>query len=229
MKKVFYMLLCVASVALIGCKKDNNEPEPDQKESVHEYVDLGLSVKWATMNVGATTPEGAGDYFAWGETTAKSTYSWSNYTLCNGSKTTMTKYCESSDYGTVDNKTTLDPEDDAAHVNWGGNWRMPTKAEQDELRDNCTWTPTTENGVNGFRVTSNKEGYTDKSIFLPAAGARDQSDLYYADLYSYYLSSSLNELNSYCAYNLSFNFDSGVVGFERYDRYYGLSVRAVCP
>ena len=89
----------------------------------HEAVDLGLSVKWATCNVGADTPEGYGDYFAWGETSPKSTYNASTYLWCNGSITALTKY------NTVDNKIVLDLADDAAHVIWGDSWRMPTNAE----------------------------------------------------------------------------------------------------
>ena len=145
----------------------------------YEYVDLGLSVKWATCNVGATTPEDYGDYFAWGEVTTKNSYDWSTYKYCEGSDVTLIKYCTESSYGKdgfVDNKIMLDPTDDAAIVNWGGEWRMPTKAEQDELRDKCTWTwITTENGVSGYRVTSNVLGYTDRSIFLPAAGSKSGS------------------------------------------------------
>ncbi|MBR5532185.1 MAG: T9SS C-terminal target domain-containing protein, partial [Bacteroidales bacterium] len=128
----------------------------------NEYVDLGLpsGIKWATCNVGANSPEDYGDYFAWGETEPKDYYDWSTYKYCNGSYDIMTKYFTDSDYGTVDNKTTLELTDDAAHVNWGGNWRMPTKAEQDELRntDNCTWEWTTLNGVEGYKVISKKNG-----------------------------------------------------------------------
>ncbi len=196
-------------------------------ENSHEYVDLGLSVKWATCNVGAESPEEYGDYFAWGEVKPKETYSWSTYEWCNGSYDTQTKYCTSSSYGTVDNKTQLDLSDDAATANWGGAWRMPTKEEQDELRENCTWKWTTENGVNGYRVTSNKEGYTDKSIFLPAAGYRSNSDLNIAGSDGFYWSSSLNTDNPYYAYNLNFN--SSNVDWYNNSRYYGQSVRPVCP
>ena len=124
----------------------------------------------------------------------------------------MTKYCTNSFYGTVDNKTTLELTDDAARVNWGGNWRMPTRAEQDELRDtsNCTWTWTTQNGVNGYRVTSKVNG---NSIFLPAAG----SD-------GIYWSSSLGT-SSCTAYCVRFN-SVNVVWSNGY-RYGGQSVRAV--
>ena len=113
---------------------------PESPEKEYKYVDLGLpsGTLWADRNVGADSPEAYGDYFAWGETTPKSTYNWSTYKWCNGDRYTMTKYCTSSSYGTVDNKTVLDPEDDVAHVKWGGIWRMPTKAEMLELQDRCT-------------------------------------------------------------------------------------------
>ena len=149
-----------------------NIPNPNPNTGNHEYVDLGLSVKWATCNVGASKPEEYGDYFAWGETQPKNTYDWSTYKWCNGSYDTQTKYCTKSSYGTVDNKTQLELSDDAARANWGGSWRMPTDAEMTELREQCTWTWTTQNGVYGYKVTSKKSGYTNKSIFLPAAGYR---------------------------------------------------------
>jgi hypothetical protein len=123
-----------------------------RKHQGHEYVDLGLSVKWATCNVGANSSEGYGDYYAWGETSDKSSYTRDN--------------CTTSEKSIDDIKGT---SHDVAHIKWGGNWRMPTKAEFDELSDanNCTWTWTTQNGKNGFKVTSKKNG---NSIFLPAAG-----------------------------------------------------------
>ena len=101
--------------------------EEEASYAGHEYVDLGLSVKWATCNVGASKPEEYGDYFAWGETQPKSNYDWNTYKWCNGSNDTQTKYNTKSNYGTVDNKTTLDLSDDAACANWGGNWRMPQR------------------------------------------------------------------------------------------------------
>ena len=195
------------------------------EENGHEYVDLGLSVKWATCNVGANSPEEYGDYFAWGETSPKTTYNWSTYKYCNGDECSMTKYCLDSYYGTVDNKTTLELTDDAARVNWGGKWRMPTKAEQDELRNtsNCTWTWTTQNGVKGYKVTSKKNG---NSIFLPAAGGRIGDDLDYAGSYGDYWSSS--HFTSYGSRAYDFYFDSSDVDWDDPSRCYGLSVRAVC-
>ncbi len=184
----------------------------------HECVDLGLSVKWATMNVGANAPEEYGDYFAWGEISPKNDYSWNTYfDSVNGSDSNFKKYA-------TDKKTTLDPEDDAAHVNWGGSWRMPTKEEQDELCEKCTWTWTTQNGITGYKVTSKSNG---NSIFLPAAGYRSDSGLGYAGSDGNYWSSSLNTSYSSNAYGLSFY--SGFVNTNGNVRYCGQSVRAVCP
>ncbi|MCQ2071726.1 MAG: PEGA domain-containing protein [Bacteroidaceae bacterium] len=199
----------------------------------HEYVDLGLSVKWATCNVGATKPEEYGDYFAWGETQPKSDYSWPTYKYCKGSSATMTKYCTDSSYGYngfTDNNSVLDPEDDAAHVNWGGDWRMPTKAEQDELRNtsNCTWTWTTMNGVNGYKVVSKKSGYAGNYIFLPAAGFRYDTTLYSVGSRGVYWSSSLVASSPTYAYSLCF-YSGNVDWYNSGRRYGGHSVRPVCP
>ena len=179
-----------------------------------ECVDLGLSVKWADCNVGATTPEGYGDYFAWGETKSKSYYDWDTY-----------KYGYNlRKYNNVDGRTELLMEDDAAHVNWGGKWRMPTLDEQQELVNNCTWTWTKINGINGCKVTSRING---NSIFLPAAGDRHGPSVGNVGSYGYYWSSSLYESNPINAYSLYFY--SGGVGWYSYSRYYGHTVRAVCP
>ena len=201
--------------------------DPTGTENGYAYVDLGLSVKWATCNVGATKPEEYGDYFAWGETQPKDYYDWSTYKYCNGSNTTLTKYNTSSGYGTVDNKTILEAADDAARANWGGNWRMPTEEELTELHEQCTWTWTTQNGVYGYKVTSKKSGYTNKSIFLPAASCRRGSSLSNAGSGGDYWSSSFGTDYPYYAYGLYFS--SGVVFRGSYgNRDYGLSVRPVC-
>ena len=184
-----------------------------------QAVDLGLSVKWANMNVGAESPEDYGNYYAWGETATKETYDMSNYFDTNDGGTTFAKY--NNDGG----KTVLEPEDDAAHVYWGGSWRMPTKAECQELLDYCTWTWTTQNGINGYKVTSNKAGYTDKFIFLPAAGILDESDLYNVGSLGYYWSSSLFENYSNGAWYLDFGSDYRDLSFNY--RCFGLSVRPV--
>ena len=193
----------------------------------NEYVDLGLSVKWATMNVGANAPEEYGDYFAWGETKPKDDYELSTYKWCNDSYNELTKYCTDSDYGINDNKTVLDLVDDAAHVNWGGTWRMPTIDEMDELVEKCSWEWTTQNGVNGEKVT----GPNGNSIFLPAAGFYSGNKLVVLDEIGRYWSSALYPYFSENASNLSFNssgLDWGIGGFG-VGRCVGQSVRAVCP
>ncbi|MBO5405861.1 MAG: InlB B-repeat-containing protein [Paludibacteraceae bacterium] len=188
-----------------------------------EYVDLGLSVKWATCNVGASKPEEYGDYFAWGENHPKSTYNWSTYKWCDGSETTLTKYNSNSSNGIVDNKRTLELDDDAARVNWGGSWRIPTTQELEELRTECTWILTTQNGVKGYNVTSKNNG---NSIFLPAAGYHGHGGIDYAGTYFHCWSNSLSTVTS--ANTLSTVAPPIVVNSGLKSRYYGLSVRPVC-
>lgn len=194
----------------------------------YDYVDLGLSVNWATCNVGASTEFEYGEYYAWGETEPKSNYDWSTYKWCEGSRNTMTKYWNRGYYGNEefsDTLTVLSPEDDVAHVKWGGSWRMPTQPELNELRDNCTWSWRMLNGVYGCLITSNKTGFTDRSIFLPAAGCYDWR-LERVGYYGNYWSSSVNSYEPYYAHCLDLT-----GGYEGWgiDRYYGLSVRPVCP
>ncbi len=191
-----------------------------------EAVDLGLpsGTLWANMNVGATSAEDYGDHFAWGETTPKSENNWSTYKWCNGNYDTLTKYCNNSDYGYnyyTDTKTVLDAEDDAARANWGGDWRMPTRADFQELINNTTREWTTLNGVNGDKFT----GTNGNSIFLPAAGYRWDGMLYNAGSRGYYWSSSLYEGDPYNAWNLGFG--SGDVNADYDYRYSGRSVRPV--
>ena len=188
-------------------------------------VDLGLSVKWASFNLGATKPEDYGDYYAWGETEPKENYSWSTYKFGTSSSGPFSKYNIDSSYGTVDNKTLLEQEDDVAHVKLGGSWRMPTYAEWTELRENCTWTWTTQNGVNGRLVTSKTNG---DSIFLPAAGYRDVTYLYDAGSYGLYWSSELywgDPFHPNYAWYVNFNSDN--VYRDDNNRCRGFSVRPV--
>jgi len=202
-----------AIIDIIMCS--NEEPEPE-----HEWVDLGLpsGTLWATCNIGANSPEERGDYFAWGETEPKDYYDWNTYKWCNGSEYTLTKYCNKSSYGTVDNKTELDPEDDAAYVNWGPSWRMPTSEQRQELSQSCSWQWTTVNDVNGYLVT----GCNGNSIFLPAAGYSHSS----VDNIGYYWLRSLNSFGPGSAYFMYFyrgDWDTWIST----DRYYGMPVRAV--
>ena len=164
------------------------EKIPADSSNGHEYVDLGLSVKWAAMNLGASKVSDCGGHYAWGETGNKDDYTWSTY-----------KYGTSADalskYSYTDNGIALQAADDAAHVNWGGAWRMPTGAEWEELCDrcNCTWEWTSVEETPGYRVTSKKAGYTDKSIFLPAAGYYRGSSIEGAGSSGYYWSSTRNK------------------------------------
>jgi uncharacterized protein (TIGR02145 family) len=183
----------------------------------HDYVDLGFSVKWATCNVGATKPEEYGNYYAWGETETKTTYNWNTYkwatatwnaTYNQWDLATLTKYNIFSSHGTVDNKTVLDLDDDAARTNWGGAWHMPTYAEWTELFDNCTRTWTDDyngTGVKGRIFTSDING---NSIFLPAAGARIDDDLNLAGTRGIYWSSSLETFDPDYAYGISIDSDN---------------------
>ena len=137
----------------------------------HDYVDLGLpsGTLWATCNVGASNPEDYGNYYAWGETTTKSTYTWKNYKHANGGEFRLTKYCDSprcGNNGFTDKLTTLRPSDDAATANWGSGWRIPSNKQLVELRANTTKKWTTQNGVKGYLFT----GKNGESVFFPAAG-----------------------------------------------------------
>ncbi len=172
----------------------------------HEYVDLGLSVKWATCNVGANSPEKYGNYYAWGEIEVKASYTKEN------SKT----------WGKSLGDIGGNPSHDAARAAWGGSWRLPTKAELEELKDNCEWKWTTQGGKKGYQVTSKVNG---KSIFLPAAGYRDGTSLGSGGSLGYYWSSTPGESNTYDAYNLYFNSGNHNVGWDI--RNYGFSVRPV--
>ena len=138
--------------------------------TVTDYVDMGLSVKWGTCNIGASSPEGYGYAYAWGEITPKNSFSWANYKWCNGTYTSLTKYNDDYQYGYVDMKYTLDSSDDVATVTLGSGYKIPSSQQWQELLDYSTWTETTRNGIAGFLVTSTVAGYTDKYIFLPLSG-----------------------------------------------------------
>ena len=206
------------------------------------YVDLGLSVKWAICNVGADKPEDYGDYYAWGELAPKESYTWENYRFRTSgddegtvklSKYTSLYYTsmldEDNRFFIADDKTQLDLEDDVAHVKWGGDWRLPTNEEMNELIDSCTWTWTTLNGVNGCLVTSNRPGYTDRSIFLPATGKYGfETSNKSAGTWGHYWSNSVNkDQSSYNAGVLAIG--SGYAAVKITFRAHGQSVRPVCP
>ena len=210
--------------------------------STEEYVDLGLpsGIKWAKRNLGASKPSDYGHYYAWGETEPKTDYTWATYKWMQAGQSDwkhITKYTVADGQtegiwydagGTFigDNKTTLEAADDAATRKLGSPWRMPTLVEIRELLDanNCTWTWTTQDGKNGYEVKSKTNG---NSIFLPAAGYRGGSALYYAGSGGYFWSCLLDAARSYCARNLGF--DSGARGWYHNPRFYGFSVRPVRP
>ena len=272
MKKFIYLLMSLSLVAFASCSDDDKDSPSSENgengnngsgnvsavsvfksgtENGHDYVDLGLTsgTKWATCNVGASKPQDYGNYYAWGEVTTKEVYDWSTYKY-GSAYNQLTKYCDDSLYGKdgfTDTKTTLDLSDDAAYVNWGGKWRMPTKAQQDELRNQCYWVWTesyNNSNVKGYIVykakTSSDKGYvyegktpsssyslSDAHIFLPAAGFRLNGDLYIAGSSGGYWSSSLGTVPNSAWSASSY---SGDVYGHLVSRYGGhQSVRAVCP
>ena len=184
--------------------------EQQQGISTQKKVDLGLSVCWAGWNVGASSPEGYGDYYAWGETTTKSDYGESSYQYYNSGYVNIGSNISGTRY-------------DVARAQWGGSWRLPTKAEFQELKDRCTWTWTTYNNVNGYKVT----GPNGNSIFLPAAGNRSGTEFNFRGSGGLYWSGSLNEGSQSYAYDLYFL--SGGGRYVTYEgRRFGLTVRPVC-
>ena len=197
-------------------------------------VDLGLSVKWANTNLGASTPWESGDYYAWGEIEPKNDYSWATYKWCNWPSNTitntiavtntLTKYNTSDTYGIVDNKTFLELADDVAHVKHGDNWRMPTNDEWGELVNRCTWTWTTVNGMNGYNIT----GRNGNSIFLPAAGGWIYSGFNYAGSRGAYWSSTLATFYPCTVYFVHFDGSGFPASYLDYaPRYDGFSIRPV--
>ncbi len=192
----------------------------------HEFVDLGLpsGTLWATCNVGANKPEDYGEYFAWGENKPKTIYNWGTYKYADGGPDKLTKYCNSREWGKrffKDNQTTLQSSDDSAVANWGDGWRMPSSKQWLELETNTIQSLTTKNGVKGQLFTA-KNG---QAIFLPIAGHRQDDGFSKAGSIGCYWSSTLHEINPFCAYY--FNVNSNHCCNLFYDRFYGFSVRPV--
>lgn len=222
MKKIILMMMAAMFFVTVGDAKvnvvDDNTKSPDGVEA----VDLGLSVKWANMNVGAKKSSGFGTYFAWGETKPKEYYSWNTYAWSKGNSQYLTKY------STADRRTQLAPADDAARANWGGKWRMPTINEYEELINpaNCTWEWMTKDGVNGYKVTGKKTG---NSIFLPITGFRFYADTQFRGIMGVYWTSTLYTANPNKAWCLEFNFSNIDVhyGDLSSNRFSGRCIRAV--
>ena len=221
MKFKFFLLIAIVSVAgmlaMSGCQRDDDEESWGESVRIsratgelagHGYVDLGLpsGILWATCNVGANSSQEYGDYFAWGETTTKVNYDEAHYTYS----------------GPLDNPTILSASNDAATANWGNGWRMPNIEEFEELLRYCTYRPATYRRINGFHFV----GPNGNSIFLPAAGYRDKTDLRFADSTCGFWSSCLYYSKPRSAYNVYFYSDvSGGVQYS--ERYTGYSVRPV--
>jgi len=189
-------------------------------------VDLGLSVKWASFNIGAEAPQEYGDYYAWAEVQTKEEYTSDTYKWYDKFPD-LKKYNTDSDFGIVDNKTVIEDSDDAAHLKWGGEWRIPTTEEWQELYDNCTWTEFTLSGVKGYKISGQKVGYTDKWIFLPFSGYRSLFYLFNDGKTGCYWSSSLVSEDPQYAY--SCRIGAGYVKAAHKDvfRHEGLTVRPV--
>lgn len=188
----------------------------------HAWVDLGLSVKWATTNIGASSFTDYGDYYAWAETQGKTFYGWKNYKYCKGTKNSLTKYCSNSIYGLVDNRRTLENSDDAASVNWGGKWRMPQKKEWEELFKKCLWVWCIINGVKGFFIM----GDNGNCIFLPVGGYRYETSLLREEFGEYWSSTYDFNQTDYQAYTM--HFSGGYESYEyEHDREVGCAIRPV--
>ncbi len=206
-----------------------------------EAVDLGLTVKWASWNLGASSSSEGGDYFAWGEVLGsgdgKNNFDFYSYKWYKGQKTgtsglepdVIPKYNYDSTYGPVDNLDVLEPEDDAASTKLGGSWRMPTQAEFAELRSKCNWVWTTENGVAGMRITSKVSGHTDKSIFLPGAGFIVNTTYASVGIHGAYWSSSIDHYTSYQTPNgaMCIHFSDSYYFHQASNRSGGFTIRAV--
>ena len=235
--------------ALVDVILGKQPPTPDPA-NVHEYVDLGLpsGTLWATCNIGASSPEDCGDYFAWGETKGygqddysnttnlesmgnytKTEFSWSTYKLCNGSENSLTKYYLASYYSSgnniVDGKSSLDAVDDAAYQCWGSQWRIPTKEQWEELKNNCNRSRTTINGVYCICYTGNGN-----TLILPFTGYRDGTSLSAGNWAACYWSRTLcqnSDEQSQTAWTLFYNANTNIANIAAEPRCYGLPIRPV--
>ena len=222
MKKFFLMTLTVMFFGTIANAKNNGADGDAQTPDGVEAVDLGLSVKWANMNVGAEKDSGFGSYFAWGEIKTKDYYSWNTYIWSKGNTQFLSKY------SVADRILQLVPSDDAARANWGGSWRMPTADECEELLDpeKCQWEWITKDGVNGYKVTGKKTG---NSIFLPITGFRFYESIQFRAIWGVYWTSTVyggNPVKSWC---LRFDFEKAEVtpGNLSANRFSGRCIRPV--
>ncbi len=246
MKKILTILsfgvLLFGVVGFIGCDapysnsdfiKGENPDNPDNPDNGYdystdnkEYVDLGLpsGTLWATCNIGASSSGDYGHYFAWGETKPKGAYNWLSY-IFGTDKSQLTKYCSVADYGKdgyVDSKYTLDLEDDAAYINWGSDWRMPTAEEVAELVESCSWTWCIVDGKIGCKGM----GTNGNTIFFPAAGRYDGGSLWHTGEYGYYWVSSLFQNQPDCSESFFFHAEE-IWAYSCWGRFFGFPIRAI--
>lgn len=216
------MILSLMLVGTVGHAKVTTTNEDENGSNGVEAVDLGLSVKWANMNVGAEKDSGFGSYFAWGEVKPKKYYSWNTYVWSRENTQFLVKY------SITDRKTQLDLSDDAARANWGCDWRMPTVDECEELvdPDKCTWEWITKDGVNGYKVTGKKTG---NSIFLPITGFRFYDSVQFRAINGIYWTSTLYTASPSKAWCIEFNFTDVNVHYGNLssNRFSGRCIRAV--
>ena len=228
------LVLMLSVVFVVSCEEQLPDGDlyadkytPSGKLSGHEYVDLGLSVKWAKCNLGASTATEIGDFYAWGEIEPKVSYTFNNYQWWNGSSANITKYCtiDSLAYaGIADGLTELQLQDDAAYVQKGAPWRMPTSTECEELIKGCTWHLVNQNGQVGFEGISKVNGNT---IFLPVAGFRAHENIVYEYIGGYW-SSTLNTQKQHCALGIYLNVKTTGVGpYFNSNRQNGFLIRPV--
>ena len=210
--------------------KEKEAEEGKDKESYYlgkvnvEYVDLGLSVKWAKHNVGAASSHEVGSFYCWGETESNNYPSWDTYKWYNSDTSQMTKYCLDKKLSTYDGKSQLEEGDDAARVNWGGKWRLPTPAEWRELMDpnKCEWTWKTVGGLQGYEVKSKNNGNT---IFLPAAGYKTGGLTYPASSGTHYMTTMLSSTNGFSS--VTFMMKDGDYKMSQLYRVHGILIRPV--
>ncbi len=240
MKKVNVFLILMIGLAMFACEK--NEPKVDDKQEEvaplvfgevttidnngYAAVDLGLEsgTLWATKNVGATSPEAAGNYYAWGEIITKASYNWQTYSFCYiDTMINFTKYA--SQGVSPDNLLILDSIDDVVAVTMQGTWRMPTQKQMNELKNSCLWEWGELNGVKGYKVSSKVED-NKNYIFMPAAGSYENDKLFSEGERGAYWTSELNKKPCTNAYYMQL--DTATQKVANYYRYGGRTVRGVC-
>jgi hypothetical protein len=220
-KSIYYIGLIAAILCLQGCPIEIPPVDNSGEENGHEYIDMGTSVMWSPVNLGATVIGEYGDYYAWGELEPKEKYNWDNYKWCRGEKTQLTKYYEG------DNRTILELEDDAAHVHWGGTWRTPSQKEWKELISVCTIELVHSNYGEGFLFTA-KNGNT---LFFPLAGLIDHVIPGVGTSIGWrgrYRINAISHSDWTKARHIDFSKEQGFCNLQDKGRYEGCSVRPVC-